>query len=102
MTVDNLGLQQDWGRCSVATAGCCARVCPPARVPARAPTCRTPHPSSPARPCPWSPVLQQPAAAPAAPAAAAAPTPGRGLIGGIVGACSAAVAALKRRLSTAP
>lgn len=47
------------------------------------------------------PLLQKPAAA--APAAAApAPGGGAGLVGGIIGACSAALGALKRRLSVAP
>ncbi|KAL4444597.1 hypothetical protein ABPG77_002414 [Micractinium sp. CCAP 211/92] len=57
--------------------------------------------AAPAKKGPAKKAKKQPAAAPAAPAAAVADTPGRGLIGGIVGACSAAVAALKRRLSTA-
>lgn len=62
--------------------------CLPARL---LPAARSPRWPSPAR------LLQTAAAAPAA----AAPTPGggAGLVGGIIGACSAALGALKRRLS---
>lgn len=65
-----------------------------------APACCPVSPTSCLPASPPARLLQKPAAA--APAAHAAPTPGGGgLVGGILGACTNALAALKRRLSVA-